>query len=236
MASLDDLAGRIAQLLADQRRSILATVGHELRTPLTSIRGYLETLLEGDFDPLTARQFLETARREALRLGRLVDGMMGVSLLDLSTAANRASCNVVEQIRATLEMLSPTAEARHVTIRTRMPDALHAQVDGDACVHAVANLIGNAIKYGNEGGVVEISCRRANGFVLISVEDDGRGIPAQFRESIFVMGVRGPKTETSGNGIGLALVRAIAQRAGGNVWVAASRLGGARFVLAFREA
>ncbi|HEX3458068.1 MAG TPA: histidine kinase dimerization/phospho-acceptor domain-containing protein, partial [Candidatus Baltobacteraceae bacterium] len=63
---------------------VLATVGHELRTPLTSIRGYVETLLGGELDPSTARRFLETVRRETLRLGRLIDGMLEFSLLDLS--------------------------------------------------------------------------------------------------------------------------------------------------------
>jgi len=234
-ASLDDLARRIAQLLADQRRTILATVGHELRTPLTSIRGYLETLLAGDLDPATARRFLETARREALRLGRLVDGMMGVSLLDLSTGSNRVVCDVVEQIRATLEMLASTAAARQVTIRTSLPHAAHAQVDGDACIHAVANLIENAIKHGDGSGIVEVSCRRANRFVWIAVEDDGRGIPPEARSSIFLMGVRGATAQRTGSGIGLAVVKAIAQRAGGDVWVESSRLGGARFVLRLPE-
>jgi len=234
-ASLDDLAHRIAQLLADQRRTILATVGHELRTPLTSIRGYLETVLEDDLDPATARRFLETARREALRLGRLVDGMMGVSLLDLSTGADRSVCNVVEQIRATLDMLSPTAAARQVTIRTSFPHAAHANVDGDACVHAVANLIENAIKHGEEHGTVEISCRRADGYVWIAVEDDGSGIPPGAREAIFGIGVRGAATRRKGSGIGLAVVKAIAERAGGDVWVETSNLGGARFVLRLPE-
>ncbi len=98
-------------------RAVLATIGHELRTPLTSIRGYIETLLDGEFDPPTARRFLETARRETLRLGRLVEGMLEFSLLDLSTGEHPTPCNAVEQIRATIEMLSPMAAARRVTIR-----------------------------------------------------------------------------------------------------------------------
>ena len=63
-----------------ERAEMLATVGHELRTPLTSIRGYLETLLDEEPDPPTSRRFLETARREAMRLGRLVDGMLEFAL------------------------------------------------------------------------------------------------------------------------------------------------------------
>jgi len=214
-------------------RAVLATVGHELRTPLTSIRGYIETLLEGDFDPATARRFLETARRETLRLGRLVDGMLQFSMLDLPTPESCSPCNVVEQIRATIELIAPMAAARHVTIRTLLPPLAHARVDGDACVHALANLVENAVKYGREPGTVAASCLRGKRFVAIAVEDDGRGIAPEQREAIFAMGVRGDSPEGPGGGIGLAVVKAIAQRAGGDVRVEESALGGARFVLRF---
>ncbi len=217
-------------------RALLATVGHELRTPLTSIRGYIETLLEGDVDPRTARRFLETARREALRLARLVDGMLEFSLLDLSTAPPQRACDVVEQIRATIEMLSPMAAARRVAIRACLPVAARAGVDGDACVHAIANLLENAVKYVGEGGRVEVSCACAEPFVTVAVEDDGAGVAPAAREAVFRMGVRGAAAPQSGNGIGLAVVKAIAERAGGDVRVESSALGGARFVLRLPEA
>jgi two-component system, OmpR family, phosphate regulon sensor histidine kinase PhoR len=213
--------------------AVLATIGHELRTPLTSIRGYIETLLESEFDPSTARRFLETARRETLRLGRLVDGMLSFSLLDLSTGEHPATCDAVEQIQATIEMLSPMAAARSVTIRARLPDVANALVDGDACVHALANLVENAVKYGSERGTVDISCVREKQFVVIAVDDDGHGIAAEAREPIFVMGVRRDADGRSGRGIGLAVVKAIAERSGGDVRVERSPLGGARFVLRF---
>lgn len=214
-------------------RAVLATIGHELRTPLTSIRGYIETLLDGEFDAPTARRFLETARRETLRLGRLVEGMLEFSLLDLSTGEHRTPCNAVEQIRATIEMLSPMAAARRVTIRSHLPDAAEVLVDSDACVHALANLVENAVKYGRERGVVHVSCVREERFVAIAVDDDGDGVAAEARESIFVMGVRRDVAGRSGSGIGLAVVKAIAESAGGEVRVESSPLGGARFVLRF---
>lgn len=216
-------------------RALLATIGHELRTPLTSIRGYIETLLEGEFEPATARRFLETARREALRLGRLVDGMLEFSLLDLSAEHHRGRCDVVEQIVATMEMLSPMASARRVTIRTQLPETAFARVDGDACVHALANLIENAIKHGRERGAIDIACVRETPYVAVSVEDDGNGVDERARASIFAMGVRGDTHGRAGRGIGLAVVKAIAERAGGEVYAESSALGGARFVLRFVE-
>lgn len=210
----------------------IATVGHELSTPLTSIRGYIETLLEDELDPSTVRRFLETAHREALRLGRLIEGMLAFSMLDLSAHPSGASCDVVEQICATIEMLAPIAAGRRVTIRAQLPSSAPARVDGDACVHALANVLENAVKHGSERGTIEIACSRDEQFVRIAVDDDGKGIAGAERRSIFDMGVRGGSAH-SGSGIGLAVVKAIAQRAGGDVGVEPSPLGGARFVLRF---
>lgn len=212
---------------------MVATIGHELRTPLTSIRGYIETLLDGDFDPPTARRFLETAHREALRLGRLVDGMLEFSMLDLPPRPRVPACNVVEQIHATVDMVAPLAAARHVTIRTHLPESAPALVDGDACVHALTNLVENGVKHGSEFGTVEVWCNRDQRFVAIAVEDDGTGIAPAEHEAIFVMGVCSTLRGRASNGIGLAVVKAIAERAGGDVRVEPSTLGGARFVLRF---
>jgi len=231
-----DINSSADEALRERRipRALLATIGHELRTPLTSIRGYIETLLDGEFDPATARRFLETARREALRLGRLVDGMLEFSLLDLSPVMpQRGTCDVVEQIVATIEMLSPMAMARGVTIQTQLPSSAFARVDDDACVHALANLIESAIKHGSERGTIEVACTRDEPYVAITVQDDGRGVDERARTSIFAMGVRGDANGRAGRGIGLAVVKAIAERAGGDVRADASALGGARFVLRF---
>ena len=214
-------------------RALVATVGHELRTPLTSIRGYVETLLDGDFDAPTSRRLLETVRREALRLGRLVDGMLEFSMLELSTREHSTHCNVVEQIEATIDVVAPIAAARFVTIRTHLPESAPARVDGDACVHALTNLVENAVKHGSERGTVEVRCSCEERFVQIAVEDDGRGIAPAQHQAIFEMGFCSALPGSSSRGIGLAVVKAIAERAGGDVRVETSSLGGARFVLRF---
>jgi two-component system phosphate regulon sensor histidine kinase PhoR len=209
--------------------AVLPTVGHELRTPLTSIRGYIETVLDGQIDPQTSRRFLETARREALRLGRLIDGMLEISMLELTPSL--AQCDVVEQIRATVDIIAPIAHKRDVTIRTRSPKRAVARLDADECVHALSNLVENAVKHGSEHGTVKVACRRADPFVEVAVDDDGGGVDPARRKAIFALGVRGVGTDRTVSGIGLAVVRAIAERAGGDVRVESSSLGGARFVL-----
>lgn len=216
-----------------ERYEFLATVGHELRTPLTSIRGYIETLLEGEVDVETSRRFLETARREALRLARLVDGMLDFSMLDLSLQLSRGVTDIDAAIRSALDALAPLAAEAGIALRQRSSLYAHARIDGDSCMHALLNVIENAIKYSGHGGIVEISVSREDPFIEISVEDNGVGIDLNDRDRIFSYGQRGDTNETvRGKGVGLAIVRAIVERAGGRVNVDDSPLGGARFTIA----
>jgi signal transduction histidine kinase len=217
-----------------ERHALLATIGHELRTPLTSIRGYIETLLDGDpLDVQTHRRFLETARQQTLRLGRLVDGMLEFSMLDLAMFERRASCNVLEPIASAVDAIRPLARERGMVVERVPADALPARVDADACEHALVNLLENAVKYGRERGRVLVTGRSEGGFVRITVDDDGPGIDAAQRQRIFNMGVRGATGDRPGRGIGLAVVRAIAQRSGGGVSAHVSPLGGSRFAIWF---
>jgi signal transduction histidine kinase len=215
----------------------LAAVGHELRTPLTSIRAYIETLLDDEaLDRPTGRRFLETARREARRLGRMIDGMVEVSMLDLSTSDLDAQCDLAVETFAAVEALLPLAHRRGLTITVDVSRAAPVLVETDLCAHVLFNLIDNAVKYGREGGTVAISCERDDRFACLIVDDDGPGIVPAERDSLFRMGVRGRPGACPGSGIGLAVVKAIAERAGGDVSIAESPLGGARFVLRLKLA
>ncbi len=217
-----------------ERYEFLATVGHELRTPLTSIRGYIETLLDEDVDGDTTRRFLETARREALRLARLVDGMLDFSMLHLHLPA---ACGVTEigaAIRAALDALEPIARESGVTVRFSSTLDARVRIDADSCMHALLNVIENAIKYSGSGGAVELSVSRADPFVCVNVDDNGLGVPPEERERIFGYGARARVHEgVRGKGVGLTIVRAIVERAGGRIEVADSHLGGAKFIVAF---
>ncbi|HET7812807.1 MAG TPA: histidine kinase dimerization/phospho-acceptor domain-containing protein, partial [Candidatus Baltobacteraceae bacterium] len=100
-AALDGAVERALErgLRERERYEFFAAVGHELRTPLSAIRGYIETVLDERPDDATAQRFLEVARREAMRMGRLLEGMFEFSLLDLSAGAG-ASCSASEQLEA----------------------------------------------------------------------------------------------------------------------------------------
>ncbi len=131
-------------------------------------------------------------------------------------------------------MLSPLAIARGVTIRSRLPDAACARIDGDACFHALANLVENAVKHGAVEGTVEIACVCERPYISVYIDDDGNGVPPALRDAIFLLGVRGDGAGL-GCGIGLAIVKAIAERAGGEVRVERFATGRSAFHPEFLE-
>lgn len=220
-----------------ERFEFLATVGHELRTPLTSIRGYIETLLDGETDPATQRRFLETAKREALRLGRLVDGMLEFSLLDLgAVGATGAASAVADEVDAALEALAPIARERGITLAAAVDAGTIARIAPDACAHALLNLVENAIKYGRRGGRVVVQASSEPPFVEVTVDDDGPGIPLALREAVFALRARGEASAEPGTGLGLAIVKTIVERARGTVEIGDSPMGGARFCVRLPQA
>jgi signal transduction histidine kinase len=215
-----------------ERYQFLATVGHELRTPLTSIRGYLETLLDDELDVKTARRFLEVARNEALRLGRLVDGMLDFSPLDLSLQPVPGVTDLAVAANAALDALAPIARQAEMVLHVRDEGEAMARIGGDACMHVLLNVIENAIKYASPGGCVAVTVKHQDPFVCAVIDDDGPGIPAAERKRVFEHRARGGAGESRpGTGIGLAIVRTIVERAAGSVCIDDSPLGGARFVI-----
>ena len=141
-----------------ERYAFFSTIGHELRTPLTSIRGYLETLLEDDLDPVTARRFLEVARNEALRLGRLVDGMFDISMLDLRAgSAGPEKTPLQASITAALEAVAPIAAARGARVTQLRTGTGDVATSADRLTQILVNVMENAVKHGREGGVVFVS-------------------------------------------------------------------------------
>jgi len=215
-----------------ERFEFLATVGHELRTPLTSIRGYLETVLDDELDAATTRRFLEVARNEALRLGRLVDGMLDFSFLDLSSRSAYCATDVVATARAAVDALEPVAREARVQLAIAQGGGAMARIDGDQCMHVLLNLLENAIKYAGTGARVVVRIERQDPFVCLTVDDDGPGIVPAERERIFEHRARGRTSRgMPGSGIGLSIVRTIVERAAGSVSAEESALGGARFVV-----
>lgn len=214
-----------------ERYEFFAAVGHELRTPLTSICGYLETLARDDVDAPTAKRFLRTAHCEAQRMSRLLEGMFEFSLLDLSAEAiGNRSCDLSRVLAAACDAVRPLAAARSMAVAAQHAHGAIARIDPDACLQMLINLLANAIKHGRTGGTVVIGTRVVSRAVAVFVDDDGPGIAPEERQAIFALRVRGARAAAdSGSGIGLAIVKTIVERAGGEIRIAESPLGGARF-------
>jgi len=214
-----------------ERYAFFSTVGHELRTPLTSIRGYLETLLEQDLPPETMRRFLEIALSEATRMGRLVDGMFDVSMLDLRAGPSRdESCSLRRALGDAVRAVAPIAAERGTDVGRVPPCECDVAIGADRLAQSAINVLENAIKHGRAGGRIALSVRDLDErYVEVCVDDDGPGVPEAEREAIFAFAKRGANASPRGTGIGLAVVRLVIERAGGEVDVTDSPLGGARF-------
>ena len=214
-----------------ERFDFFSAIGHELRTPLSSIRGYLETLLDDRLEPAVQRRFVEIAYTESLRLGRLVEGMFEVSLLDQSAFNGRATSDPHAGIATALGVVCPLAERRGTTIQTALAPCGPVEIATDRLVQVLINVLENAVKHGREAGKIVLALRCDGPRVArIAVDDDGPGVSEDDRECIFEFLRRG-RTVATGTGIGLAVVRMILERHGGSIDVGHSSLGGASFAM-----
>ncbi len=214
-----------------ERYDFFSTIGHELRTPLTSIRGYLETLLEEDLDAATTRRFLEVARTEAMRMGRLVEGMFDISMLDLREGtAHGEVCSLGASLTATIDAVGPLAAVRRVDVALLAGGQYEVAIGADRLTQILINIVENAIKHGREGGRVYVSFASLDArYLEVRIDDDGPGVEASERETIFSLARRGTNAKAHGSGIGLAVVRLMLERIGGEADVTDSLLGGAQF-------
>jgi two-component system phosphate regulon sensor histidine kinase PhoR len=216
------------------REEFVANVSHELRTPLSLIKGYVETLLDGAKDnPEVATRFLQTIQRNAERLQFLIEDLLTISELESGRLKmNLQSVQLRPFVEKLLEDLRPQAKGRNVTLTNEVPD-LTAQADAERLQQVLANIVGNAIKYGRAEGQVAVSARNGDGDMIeVCVQDDGPGIPPEALERVFERFYRVDKArsrEQGGTGLGLSIVKHIVQSHGGKVWARSESGNGAAF-------
>lgn len=230
------LLGRRARL-ARLQSDLLANVSHDLRTPLAAIRMYAQTLSSGllQRDPDAARSSLATIIRETEWLEATVDRVLtwralakDRAALDLRTAPVRAA---VEDAVARFErMVVPSEVALEVTLGAR-GEVRH---DPDAVSRMILNLLVNAYKYGGDAPWIRVESRDADGHVEVTVADRGPGIPVGEQRRIFEPFYRAESAteRSSGAGLGLAIVRHLADAHGGTVELASTEGQGAAFTVA----
>lgn len=228
---------RRSALRAGAQGHFISSVSHELKTPLTSIKLFADTLLLGRVtSEAEKRECLEHIAREAERLYGLVERLLDLRRMEEGVRVYDARPILVDElVEAAMRSQMALLEERGVAVRVATLHGIPRIVgDFEALVSALANLVQNAVLYGGEGGLVELRARRAQDEVRLEVEDHGPGIPRRAIRFIFDRFYRGKVTlspRAGGLGLGLALVREIAQAHGGDVEVYSQEGKGSTFVL-----
>ncbi len=207
------------------RRDFVANVSHELRTPLGAITGSVETLLDGALqDEKAAKEFLEIIHNNAQQLSELID-----QLLDLAKIESQGLdwkweqvnlCKIVQESRMVFQL---RLAAKRIEFESNVPEDMNVRADKNRLRQVLNNLLDNAIKFNREAGRIVVSAAANERAVEVSVEDTGKGIPAESLSRVFERFYRVEKDRNrqaeSGAGLGLSIVRHIVEKHGGRVWV-----------------
>ncbi len=245
-----DEVGLLARALHDMTHSLryridateafAADVTHELKNPLASLRSAVDSLDRVD-DPELQAQLLDVVRNDVVRLDRLVVDIAEVSRLDAELSRARFEpVDIGRLVESLLGLWEPRAAERSVRIAFARPRVGTAVVQGEESrlARVFDNLVDNAISFSPEGGLIEIAAARIDRDVVVSIEDEGPGVPEGAREAIFnrFHSIR-PEGEAFGrhSGLGLAIAKAIVEGHDGRIMVEDRYDGrtGARFVIRF---
>ncbi|QDU65014.1 HAMP domain-containing sensor histidine kinase [Engelhardtia mirabilis] len=223
---LEEAFGRLTRFTAD--------ASHELRTPLAVLRTEVELALRRNREPDEYREALRTGLRAVARMTELVDGLMVLAKADAGSAdIERTRVELGAAATEAVEALGARARAQSIEIHS---EGNAVQVRGDRALlrEAIENLLSNAVRYNEPGGRVDVAVRSEGGQALVSVRDDGPGIPADSLDRLFDRFYRVDEARSraqGGSGLGLSIVRWIAEAHGGTVDVASSPGEGSTFTL-----
>jgi two-component system sensor histidine kinase ChvG len=243
-----DEIGLLARALADMTQSLrqridatdafAADVTHELKNPLASLRSAVDTL-ERVEDPVLRRQMLDVVRQDVCRLDRLVVDIAEASRLDAELSRARFEPIDMGKLIESMLPLWEDRDDKGVEIAFARPRVGTAVVSGDESrlKRLIDNLVDNAISFSPEGGVVEVRAAAVGDEVMVSIQDEGPGVPGESREEIFrrFHSMRPDEDFGRHSGLGLAIARAIVDGHGGSIDIEDRDDGasGARFVVRF---
>jgi two-component system phosphate regulon sensor histidine kinase PhoR len=210
--------------LETMRRDFVANVSHELKTPLTSIKGFLETLLEGALeDKENSRHFLIIMQDHTERLNKLVDDLLSLSRLESKEILLKKDIfNLKQQFEKVIASYGAQFKKRNIEIKNELPINLSINADKDKIEGVLTNLIDNAIKFNKEKGAIRIYSQDQSGIIRIIIEDSGIGIPEKDMPRIFERFYRVDKArsrELGGTGLGLSIAKHIVELHGGTIGV-----------------
>ncbi|MHC4482937.1 MAG: sensor histidine kinase [Planctomycetota bacterium] len=230
---------RAQMKLAEKKDDFISAVSHEFRTPLTSIRMYSE-MLENKWVKSEEKlaEYYRNMRQESERLSRLIENVLDFSRIQKGRKKYTFSVgNLNECLAGVVEMMAPYAAQYGFSIRTELERLRQMTFDKDAVKQIVVNLLDNAIKYARnaEDKTITVRTKSDTQYTLIEVEDHGPGVPHRQRKKIFEEFYRSGSEatrETTGTGLGLALVKKFAQAHNGFVEILTAKPAGAIFRVA----
>lgn len=234
------------QKIDNDRKEFVSNVSHELRTPLTSVHSYIEALQDGAWqDSKIAPQFLKVTQEETDRMIRMINDLLTLSRMDSGTQKiDKELVNINELFNYILNRFDmiiksddnnqQTNKKHYRIVRHFSQDDLWVEVDTDRFTQVIDNLMNNAIKYSPDGGVITCSLYRTNNSVILSVKDQGLGIPRSSIPHIFDRFYRVDKARSrkqGGTGLGLAISKEVIQALDGRIWVESTEGQGSTFYI-----
>ncbi|MCI1894282.1 MAG: cell wall metabolism sensor histidine kinase WalK [Lactobacillus sp.] len=239
-----------------ERREFVSNVSHELRTPLTSMRSYIEALSDGAWqDPEIAPQFLKVTQDETDRMIRMINDLLSLSRMDSGTSKieleyvnlNEFFNYILDRFDMMLktdneqagkdnnQSLPAHATHKQYSIRREITKRdLWVEIDQDKFMQVIDNIMNNAIKYSPDGGVISARLLETHNHVILSISDQGLGIPRQDINKVFDRFYRVDKARSrqqGGTGLGLAISKEVIEVLGGRIWVDSQEGKGSTFYI-----
>ena len=211
------------------RKDFVANVSHELRTPMTVIRVYAETMMDDDSKELR-KKYLPRIVTEVDRLTSITHDLLVLSTSE-SSPVRKGPCELGGIIRYTMNLLAPQAEEKGLTLTYEGPDDIDIEANASQMTQVIVNLVENALKYTNEGGV-DFRLEDQGEFVRFDVTDTGIGIPEEHLPRLFERFYRVDKARSragGGTGLGLSIVKHIVEAHGGSIHVDSTQNRGTTF-------
>lgn len=221
------------------RREFVSNVSHELRTPLTSMRSYIETLSEGAWqDQEMAPRFLKITLDETDRMIRMINDLLDLSRMDNGNLKlNLELVNFNELVNFVLDrfdVIISNGDKKYKIIREFTQRPLFVEVDADRMIQVIDNIMNNAIKYSPDGGKITIRLMETHNNVILSISDQGLGIPKKDLSRIFDRFYRVDKARArkqGGTGLGLAISKEVVKALGGTIWATSIENYGSTFYI-----
>ena len=222
-----------------ERRLFVSNVSHELRTPLTSVKSYLEALDEGAlYDPV-APDFIKVSLDETNRMMRMVTDLLHLSRIDnATTQLDVELINFTAFITFILnrfdKMRSQDEEKKYELVRDYPINSVWIEIDTDKMTQVIDNILNNAIKYSPDGGKITVSMKTTDDQMILSIKDQGLGIPKQDLPKIFDRFYRVDRARSraqGGTGLGLAIAKEIIKQHNGFIWAKSEYGKGSTFTI-----